>query len=59
MIAMGSPCLTLRKMNNSDQVAQNFLQAYYQAFVLNRPGLAAYYVSNIGFNAIIYLFCIF
>lgn len=30
-------------MNSPDQVAQSFLQAYYQTFVTNRAGLAAFY----------------
>ena len=31
-------------MNNPEQVAQSFLQAYYQAFVTNRAGISAFYV---------------
>lgn len=32
-------------MNNPEAVAQSFLQAYYQAFVTNRAGIANFYVS--------------
>ena len=34
-------------MNNPESVAQSFLQAYYQAFVTNRAGIANFYVSEI------------
>lgn len=33
-------------MNNPEQVAQSFLQAYYQAFVTNRAGLSGFYVKK-------------
>jgi hypothetical protein len=32
-------------MNNPEQVANSFIQAYYQAFVGNRTGIAAFYVQ--------------
>lgn len=33
-------------MNNPEQVANSFLQAYYQAFVANRAGIASFYVID-------------
>jgi hypothetical protein len=31
-------------MSHPEEVAKSFLQAYYQTFVANRPGLANFYV---------------
>jgi hypothetical protein len=32
-------------MNNPEQVANSFINAYYQAFVSNRSGISAFYVN--------------
>ncbi len=45
MVSSSTPALHfIFAMNNPESVAQSFLQAYYQAFVTNRAGIANFYV---------------